>query len=272
MKNTLRASSRPTIFSAAFLAIAALLVIFIAAVICGLVLYPSLSDLTSSIASPEILFAVQLSLFTSAASTLLCIIIAIPVAYAMSRYSFPGKSLANVVMNLPLALPPLVAGVALLIFFGPSVMGSILKAAGIDIIYTIAAIIIAQFFVNVPYMIRISRSSFGMINPRYEHIARTLGCSEWSAFRQVTLPLAKKGLVAGLVITWAKSIGEFGAVLLLAGATVMRTETLPIAVYLNISTGDLDKAIAASVILIIIALVSLFIFERYGGDAKLIPG
>lgn len=272
MNSIFRTSSRSTIFSAALLAMAALLVIFIAAVICGLFLYPSLSELTSSIASPEILFAVQLSLFTSAASTILCIIIAVPVAYAMTRYSFPGKSLTNVIMNLPLALPPLVAGVALLIFFGPSFIGSILKAAGIDIIYTVSAIIIAQFFVNVPYMIRISRSSFEMINPRYEHIARTLGCSEWGAFRQVTLPLAKEGLIAGLVITWAKSIGEFGAVLLLAGATVMRTETLPIAVYLNISTGELNEAIAASVILIIIAVVSLLLFERYGGDAKLIPG
>lgn len=129
-------------------------------------------------------------------------------------------------------------------------------------------IIIAQFFVNLPYMIRITRSAFEAINPRYEHVARTLGCTEWGAFRQVTLPLARNGLIAGLVITWAKSIGEFGAVLMLAGATQMKTETLPIALFLNMSTGDLDLAIAAAVILIVISVVSLSIFEHYSGTRE----
>ncbi len=188
----------------------------------------------------------------------------------MTRFSFPGKSLANVIVNLPLSLPPLVAGVALLIFFGPSLVGTVLRASGIDIVYTVTAIVVAQFFVNVPYMIRVTRSAFEMINPRYEYVARTLGCSDWGAFRQVTLPLATKGLIAGLVITWSKSIGEFGAVLLLAGATTMKTETLPIAVYMNISTGELNEAIAASIILIGIALASLLIFERYGDGTRIL--
>ena len=262
--------SRTSLFSATFLIISAVLVIFMAIVIGGLVLYPPQAQLLASFTSPEILFAIQLSLVTSAASTVLCIIVAVPVAYAMTRFSFPGKSLANVIMNLPLSLPPLVAGVALLIFFGPSLIGMVLKNSGIDVVFTVTAIVVAQFFVNVPYMIRITRSAFAMINPRFEYVARTLGCSEWSAFRQVTLPLAAKGLIAGLVITWSKSIGEFGAVLLLAGATTMKTETLPIAVYLNISTGDLNEAIAASIVLIGIALVSLLIFEYYGEGTQVL--
>jgi molybdate transport system permease protein len=265
-----RKFSGTSLFSATFLTIAAVLVIFMAVVIGGLVLYPSQSQLLASFTSPEILFAIQLSLVTSAISTTLCIIVAVPVAYAMTRFSFPGKSIANVIMNLPLSLPPLVAGVALLIFFGPSLVGTVLRGSGIDVVYTVVAIIVAQFFVNVPYMIRITRSAFAVISPRYEHVARTLGCSEWSAFRQVTLPLAAKGLVAGLIITWSKSIGEFGAVLLLAGATTMKTETLPIAVYLNISTGELNEAIAASIVLIVIALVSLLIFEHYGEGTQVI--
>lgn len=259
-----------TVFSATFLAVLAVLVIFMTAVIGGLIFYPSFTDLIASITSPEILFAVRLSLVTSAISTALCIIVAIPVAYAMARFSFPGKSYANLIINLPLSLPPLVAGIALLIFFGPSLVGTFLKNAGIDVVYTGIAIIVAQFFVNVPYMIRVARSAFEMINPRYENVARTLGCSQWEAFRQVTLPLAKKGLLAGLVITWSKSIGEFGAVLLLAGATMMKTETLPIAVYINISTGELNEAIAASVILIGIAIVSLLVFERYGEGTRVL--
>ncbi|MDN7024709.1 molybdate ABC transporter permease subunit [Methanoculleus sp. FWC-SCC1] len=265
-----RRFSGTTIFSATFLAISAALFIFMVAVIAGLVLYPSLPELIASLTSQEIIFAVQLSLITSAVSTALCVVVAVPVAYAMTRFSFPGKSLANVIVNLPLSLPPLVAGVALLIFFGPSLVGTVLRASGIDIVYTVTAIIVAQFFVNVPYMIRVTRSAFEMINPRYEYVARTLGCTEWAAFRQVTLPLASQGLIAGLVITWSKSIGEFGAVLLLAGATVMKTETLPIAVYLNISTGELNEAIAASVILIGIALVSLLVFERYGDGKRIV--
>jgi molybdate transport system permease protein len=231
-------------------------------VFAGLVAYPPLPALVESLTSPEIVAAVELSLVTSAVSTALCILVAIPVAYSLARFSFPGKRVANTLMNLPLALPPLVAGVALLIFYGPSTFGKMLSSLGLEVVYTPLGIVVAQFFVNVPYMIRVVRSAFETINPRYEHVARTLGCTEWGAFRQVTLPLARNGLVAGLVITWSKSIGEFGAILMLAGATRMKTETLPIALYLNMSTGDLDLAIAASVILIAIAMASLLIFER----------
>ncbi|MFZ1127867.1 ABC transporter permease, partial [Methanoregula sp.] len=128
-------------------------------------------------------------------------------------------------------------------------------------------IVVAEVFVNLPYMVRILKSAFSAVNPRYENVAKTLGCTETGAFLQVTLPLARPGLVAGTTITWAKSMGEFGAVLMLAGATTMRTETLPIALYLNISTGDLDLAVAASVILIIISLCALAVVEHYADDA-----
>ncbi|KUK63330.1 ABC transporter permease [Methanoculleus sp.] len=256
------ALSRPTPFKILFLAVLFCLIGYMVIVLVGLAAYPPLPALIESLASPEIIAAVELSLVTSAVSTALCILVAVPVAYSLARFSFPGKSVANTLMNLPLALPPLVAGVALLIFYGPSTFGKMLSSLGLDVVYTPLGIIVAQFFVNVPYMIRVTRSAFETINPRYEHVARTLGCTEWGAFRQVTLPLARNGLVAGLVITWSKSIGEFGAVLMLAGATQMKTETLPIALYLNMSTGDLDLAIAASVILIVIAMASLLIFER----------
>jgi molybdate transport system permease protein len=254
---------RPTPFKALFLAVLFGLIGYMVVVLAGLIAYPPLPALIESLTSPEIVAAVELSLITSAVSTALCVLAAVPVAYALARFSFPGRRIANTLMNLPLALPPLVAGVALLIFYGPSTFGRMLSTVGLDVIYTPLGIIVAQFFVNVPYMIRVARSAFETINPRYEYVARTLGCTEWGAFRQVTLPLARNGLVAGLVITWSKSIGEFGAVLMLAGATRMKTETLPIALFLNMSTGDLELAIAASVILIAIALGSLLIFERY---------
>jgi len=252
-----------------FLAVSFCLIAYFLVVIVGLVFYPPFLALVESLRSREILFAVELSLVTSVVSTALCVVAAVPVAYSLARFSFPGRGLVNTLFNVPLALPPLVAGVALLIFYGPSTFGKTLSAFGLDIVYTPVGIVVAQFFVNLPYLVRVARSAFETINPRFEHVARTLGCTEWGAFCQVTLPLARNGLIAGLVITWSKAIGEFGAVMMLGGATRMKTETLPIALFLNMSTGDLDLAIAASVILIIISVISFAVFEHYSGGRGL---
>jgi molybdate transport system permease protein len=239
------------------LGLTTLLVFLFSGILLGLVLYSPLPVLAASLASPEIRFAILLSLATSVVSTGICIVIAVPVAYALARYAFPGKRIAALVLTLPLALPPLVAGIALLLFFGTSPWGKVLEEAGFAVIFTPAGIVVAEVFVNLPYMIRIMRSSFSAVNPRFEHVAQTLGCSESGAFFQVALPMARNGLLAGTVITWSKAMGEFGAVLMLAGATTMRTETLPIALYLNISTGDVDLAVAAATILILIAIIAL---------------
>jgi len=217
----------------------------------------------TSLASPEIRFAILLSLVTSVISTLVCIAIAVPVAYALARYQFFGKRVAGLALTLPLTLPPLVAGIGLLLFFGTTPWGKALENAGFAVIFTPLGIVVAEVFVNMPYMIRILRSAFSTINPRYEYVAKTLGCTETSAFLQVTLPMARQGLLAGAVITWSKAMGEFGAVLMVAGATTMRTETLPIALYLNISTGDLNLAVAAATLLIIISLLTLCAVEYF---------
>lgn len=250
-----------------FSAIALALLVFIIVVLAGMILYPPTGAHVQSLHSAEILFAIMLSLVTSVISTCLCALVAIPVAYSLARGTFPGKRAATILLNIPLALPPLVAGVALLIFFGPSSIGQFLEAVGVSVVFTPLGIIVALFFVNVPYLIRVLRSTFEDINPRFEHVARTLGCSEWRAFRRVTLPLARHGLGAGLVITWSKCIGEFGAVLILAGATRMKTETLPIALFLNMSTGEIELAIAAAIILIGISLASLLILEYFSSDS-----
>ncbi|MDD2666291.1 MAG: ABC transporter permease [Methanocellales archaeon] len=242
-----------------------ILTAFILAVIICLVTHTTVSALMDSMLTEEIRFAIKLSLLTSGVSTVLCIAISIPVAYALARYEFSGKILVNTFLDAPLALPPLVAGVALLILFGTTDFGKSLAEMGLVFVFMPAGIIIAQFFVNVPYMFRILRGTFQGINPRYERVAKTLGCTESQAFWRVTLPMAKDGLLAGSVITWSKGIGEFGAALMVAGATRLKTETLPISLYLNMSCGELNLAIASATILIIISLVSLFIFERYGG-------
>ena len=235
----------------------------ISAVLLGLVLYSPLPALIASLASPEIRFAILLSLVTSVVSTFICVVIAIPVAYALARYQFFGKRITTLALTIPLTLPPLVAGIALLLFFGTTPWGKALEQAGFAVIFTPLGIIVAEVFVNLPYMIRILRSAYSAINPRYEYVAKTLGCTDTGAFLQVTLPMARQGLVTGAVITWSKAMGEFGAVLMLAGATTMRTETLPIALYLNISAGDLDLAVAAATILILISLVTLCVVEYF---------
>jgi len=229
----------------------------------GLFTFINPESIVQTLTSPEIRYAIQLSLITSIISTFLCAVVAIPSGYILSRGGFSGQRPLIMLLMLPLSLPPLVAGVALLLFFARTPIGTGLEDMGITVVYTQLGIIVAQFFVNLPYLIRVMRSSFAMISPRYEYIARTLGCSDFQAFWHVTLPLARAGLISGLVITWSKAMGEFGAVLMLAGATRMHTETLPIALFLNMATGDLDIAITTACILLGIAAVTMFFFEWF---------
>jgi len=241
---------------------------FIVSLLVCVVTHTTPGALMESLASEEIRFAIRMSLVTSVISTALCILVSVPSAYALARYRFPGRSLLNTILDAPLALPPLVAGVALLIFFGTTSLGKGLSDAGLRFVFTPKGIVLAQFLVNVPFMFRILRATFQGVNPRYEYVAKTLGATDVQAFWRVALPMARNGLVAGAIITWCKGIGEFGAALMVAGATRMKTETLPISLYLNMSCGELPMAIAAATLLIAISLVSLFVFERYSGIAR----
>ena len=241
-----------------------LLAAFILAIVVSIVTYTSPKALIDCIASEEIRFAVRLSLLTSFISTVMAIIIGIPIAYSLARYNIAFKSLINALVDLPLALPPLVAGVGLLLFF-TTPLGKAIEDTGLQFVFSPMGIILAQFTVNAPFTIRMLRSTFESINPRYEYVAQTLGCSPTQAFMRVSLPMSKQGILASSVVTWSSAIGEFGAVLMLAGATQLKTEILPISIYLNMLCGELDMAIAASSILILISFVSLFIFEKLGG-------
>ncbi|ABD41072.1 NifC-like ABC-type porter [Methanospirillum hungatei JF-1] len=246
-----------------------LLTLFIIILLLLIVTKPSPDALYASITSPEIQFAIVMSLGTSIISTFLCILIAVPAAYALARYNFFGKDAVNAILDMPLALPPLVAGLGLLLFFGTTGFGNALADMGLVFVFTPLGIIAAQFFVNFPYMLRIMRSTFESISTRYEFVAKTLGCTDAQAVWRVTLPMAGSGFFAASVITWAKGIGEFGAALLIAGAIQWKTETLPIALFLNMSCGKLNMAISAATILIIICVISLYLFERYGGASRL---
>ncbi len=252
------------IFTAIVSIFTAFLVGFIILAI-SMILIRGVPNLGESLMTPEIRFSIELSLFTSLVSTLLCILFAIPISYGVVRTEFIGKRIVNTILDIPIALPPIVSGVALLLLFGNTPFGHFLADLGFKFTFTVKGIILAQFFVNVPYMIRILKSTISDIDPRIEFVSRTLGCNKIQSFFKVTLPLAKNGLVASIVITWARSLGEFGAALMLAGATRMKTETLPVSLFLNMSCGDLKLGLAAASILIIISIVSLLIFETLGG-------
>jgi molybdate transport system permease protein len=232
------------------------------------IVWKGLAGLVESIASSEIQFAIRLSLFTSITSTLICLGVSIPVAYGLERFKIPGRRFISIILNIPLSLPPLVSGVALLLFFANTPFGAVLARHGIKFIFSVNGIILSQFFIITPYMTRVLKAAFADIDPRMEFVARTLGCSSWQAFYKITLPIAKNGIITGLVISWSRAIGEFGCALMVAGATRMVTETLPVALYLNMSIGNLEMAMASATCLIMISILSYFILEMVGGKKR----
>ncbi|MGI9862473.1 ABC transporter permease [Moorella naiadis] len=228
------------------------------------VLVRGLPYIPTSLKAPELIFAIKLSLITSIVSTAACLLTAMPVAYTLARYNLPGQGVAANLLRIPLTLPPVVSGVCLLLLFGTTTFGATLARMGLRFVFTVPGIILAQFFVNLPFLITVLKAAIESVDIRLEYVARTLGCTPARAFRKVTLPLIRNNILAGLVLTWGKALGEFGAVLMLAGATRFKTETLPISLYLNMATGDMEALMASAAILIMIAVLSLAVFERAG--------
>lgn len=206
----------------------------------------------------EVQFSIKLSIKTTSISTLICMLLAIPTAYAFTKLNFPLKKLSQILIELPLCLPYLVIGLSLLIIFS-SPTGKFLKSIGIKVVYSQLGIIIAQITVNLPYTIRFIKTAFQEVDTRLEFISQTLGASKFKTFINVTIPLSKNALLGSLILTWSRGLGEFGATLMLVGVTRMKTETLPASIYLNVATGDMGVSMASALILFIISSLSLFI-------------
>lgn len=260
--------SSDKVFKFATIAALAVVVIFFASLLISLFSYTSWNDFTSAILSSEILFAVRLSIITATLAAIFSMIIAVPAAYALSHSSFPGKSIVDSLLDLPIVLSPIAIGAALLIFFNTPVGSSI--NSNFNFVFAVPGIILAQITIVVALAIRLLKSTFDSIDPRYEMVSRTLGYSKFQAFRSVTLPLAKNGLISASILTWARAVGEFGATVTLAGATAMKTETLPISIFLSLSSADVQKAIAVILILVIIALIALLLIRKIVGKRPLI--
>lgn len=212
--------------------------------------------------SKEIQFSIKLSLFATTISTLICMLLAIPTAYTITRKHGKLNKYMKVIIELPLCLPYLVLGLSLLIIFS-SPIGKALKELGFKVVYSYVGIIIAQVFVNLPYSIRFIRTAFFEVDSRLEFIAATLGASKWTSFLTITLPLCKNSIIGALILTWSRGLGEFGATLMLVGVTRMKTETLPGSIYLNVATGDTGAAMASALILLIISSTSLFVANYF---------
>jgi molybdate transport system permease protein len=205
--------------------------------------------------SSPVLAALALSLTTTAISLVLTVVIGLPLALVLARRSFRGKWLVEALVDLPIVLPPAVAGLALLLVFGRrGLLAAPLQAVGLDIAFTTFAVILAQTFVSAPFFIRAARAGISGVDRDLEDAARVDGANERQVFRGVTVPLASATLAAGLVMSWARALGEFGATIMFAGNVEGRTQTLPLVVYSEFQAGELDAAIAAAAILVLAAL------------------
>jgi len=233
--------------------------------ILSLFFVPKFSEIIEALQSEEMIYSIKLSLFTAFLATFLVLVFAIPIAYALSRYDFFGKSILKTIINLPMAFPELVLGLALLLLFSKTFVGDALSMMGLQIVFSKTGIVVAQFFTALPYGIRIIYSSFEGISKRYEFVSRSLGYGEFETFKNVTVPLARNGIYASTIITFARAMGAFGAVLILAGGSYMKTEILPITLFLNISYGNLGMAITSGIVLITISFIAILFFEYMEG-------
>jgi molybdate transport system permease protein len=219
-------------------------------------------DFFSNILSPTALAALKLSLVTSSVSLLITVIVGTPMAYILARWRFRGKTLLELLVDLPVVLPPSVAGLALLIAFGrQGVFGSILSGIGITLPFTTAAVVIAQTFVSAPLLVRSARVGFSEIERQLVESATVEGANELQVFRYIMFPLAGRAMLTGIVLSWTRALGEFGATIMFAGNLVGKTQTMPLAIFLGFEQG-LGVAIALSVMLIAVSFGVLGFVRR----------
>lgn len=225
-----------------------------------------------ALATPEIQYAVKLSLLSCTFSTVLSLWVAVPLGYLLSRYRFRGKTIIDTIIDIPIVLPPLVIGLSLLILFrsppGIWMEEHFAALTGSRITYAVPGVILAQFMVACAFAVRTMRATFDEISPRGEQVALTLGCSRGQAFWLVALPEARRGMLVAATLAWARSLGEFGPILIFAGATRFKTEVMPTTVFLLMSVGDIEGAVAVSMLMIgaavgVLILVRLFGQERF---------
>lgn len=243
------------------------LLIFFILLVWGLFHQLGITSIQSHPSNAEFLFAVKLTLITATISSIIATFFAIPVAYILSRYSFPLKNLVDSLLYLPIIISPVALGATLLIFFNTP-FGIFFEKYFFRVVFEVPAIILAQFIVIIGFSVFLIKSVFDYINPEYELIARTLGANQYQSFIYNLLPVSMKGIVSAFLLTWARAVGEFGATVTLAGATPMKTETLPVAIFLSFSSANIYNVIILILISIFICTGVLFLIHILYGENR----
>ncbi len=234
------------------------------------VAFTSPEHILATLRQPAIQSSLWLTLWSCLLSAAFSLLVGVPLGYLLARTKFRGKGLLESILDIPVVLPPLIVGLSLLIIFNHFRIGGVsleqwLNQLGIQFTFAAAGVVLAQFSVAAALAVRTMRGTFEQMPARVEEVALTLGCTRWQAFRRVTLPLARRGMIAAFTIAWARSLGEFGPLLIFAGTTRGRTEVLSSSVYLELSIGRLEGAVAISVVMIVIALTVLVLVRKMGG-------
>jgi len=226
-------------------------------------------DAWSSLTSPDTLEALRLSLIASVSSTVVALVLGVPLAWVYARVEFPGRTILRALTTLPMVLPPVVGGIALLLAFGRrGLLGSWLDSAfGISLPFSTAGVVFAETFVAMPFLVLTVEAGLRSMDRRYEEAARALGARRWTVFTRVTLPLIAPSLAAGAVLCWARALGEFGATITFAGNFPGVTQTMPLAVYLLLETNPEGSFILSLVLLLISLAVLVGLRDRWLGSA-----
>ena len=260
---------RGRIFAAGAFFFVALFVIFVLTLIIADILYIDRKAVLAVLASRFIRHALWMSIWTSFTTAFISVVFAVPIGYVMSRFRFPGWTLANTIVDLPIVFPPLVAGLTLLVFFSQTALGRwIQEDLGLEFVFQPKGIVLCQFVVAASFAIRSAITAFDDVDRRFENVALTLGCTQWGSFRRVSLPLALNGIIAGGILTWARAFGLFGPLMIFVGSFRGRTEVLSTTIYLEQSVGNLEVALAVALLLILVALVALTTIRLVGGRAQ----
>src|ERR1051326_5365498 len=244
--------------------IGGLYVLLIVAMVVADASFTSPQHLWRALGSREIQYAIKLSLISCSIAAILSVWVAVPLGYLMSRHRFPGRELLDAVLDIPIVLPPLVVGLSLLILFQTRAGRAVERV--FPVTYMVPSVILAQFSVAAAFAVRTMRVTFDQINPRSEQVALTLGCSRRQAFWSVVLPEARRGILTAVTLAWARSLGEFGPILIFSGATRMKTEVLSTTVFLELSVGHLEAAVAVSLLMIAAAVVVLLVVRFFGAE------
>jgi molybdate transport system permease protein len=233
------------------------------------ILFTSPSDFIQALAKPEIQAAFRLTMLSCTIAAILSVWVGTPLGYLLSRYKFRGRWIIDTLVDIPIVLPPLVLGLSLLILFHQPIAGWQLEAflrdrVGFPVTFRWPAVVLAQFAVACAFAVRTMRVTFDQMNPRAEDVARTLGCTRGQAFWKVALPQAQRGIITAFTISWARALGEFGPIMVFAGTTRMRTEVLSTTVFLELSIGNLDAAVAVSLLMVMLAVIVLVVLRLVG--------